>query len=190
MNLLKCYLEERYFEFEGNIEFEDTGNQDCPYVNFYELEIYEIKGEHREKFEPQGYTWSGAEIDCYYAINDVLGRYSRNESGGFVMLFLCDSLKELYDKYKEDIAITIGDLHVPKKILFGSGPDIYDLALVTDKYIYYAYEDQFLMLDSKDGTIISDNYFAEVGCWNSLEEIHKGNEQLLLNPAQFPLNKQ
>ena len=189
MNLLKCYLEERYFEFEGNIEFEDNGNRDCPYISFCELEIYEIKGELRERFEPKGYTWSGTEIDCYYAINDVLGRYSRNETGGFVMLFLCDPLKEHYDKYRKDIAITIGSLQVPQKILFGNGPYIYDLALVTDKHIYYEYADHILMLDSKDGTITSDNYFAEVGCWNSIEEIQKGNEKLLLNPAQFPLNE-
>lgn len=53
---------------------------------------------------------------------------------------------------------------------------MYELTLVTNKYIYYNCEDLILMFDFDTRTICSDNYFAEEGYWSSVENIKNKKE--------------
>ena len=68
---------------------------------------------------------------------------------------------------------------IPNIILHNDMYLVYELLLVTDKYIYYAYDDLTLVLDIKDRTLISDNSFACDGLLETLENIRSGEEKAL-----------
>lgn len=50
----------------------------------------------------------------------------------------------------------------------------------TDRFLYYLYEyEGILMFRTEDGTVVSDNEFAEMGYWESKENVEKGTEHIL-----------
>lgn len=96
-----------------------------------------------------------------------------------------EEIKEMVDEYKND-AIEIkleekdGKIEkIPNIILHNDMYLVYELLLVTGKYIYYAYDDLTLVLDIKDRTLISDNSFACDGLFETLENISNGEEKAL-----------
>lgn len=109
----------RQFEFEGQVEVTKDGVGE-PVFDFDDLVIYEKKGQVREPYILKGSKWNGEEYDYSDAIADVIGRYSRNEAGGFEMIYLYDEIKKTVDVYRQEIAVTVENRRIPKKILYNS----------------------------------------------------------------------
>ena len=53
----------------------------------------------------------------------------------------------------------------------------YDLLLVTNKYRYYIYQDELILVDVKNGYVNDNSYIAEYFLADSFENISKGIEQ-------------
>ena len=107
MKLLECAMgkdiKRRTFEFSGELTRIEVENG---YVEIEadNLHIIETTGGTRVDFEPKGKTWQGKNIDSEYAMLDVISRYSRNETVGFEMLYLCESLQQFLDHYTKDVS--------------------------------------------------------------------------------------
>ena len=122
-------------------------------------------------------NWYGVRQTPDDALKDVAGRITRNETGMLTVNDIWPELKEALDEFKKYPAIT-GDRIVPYFIYYGGG--IAKLGHATERFLYYLYEyEGILMFRTEDGTVVSDNEFAEMGYWESKENVEKGTEHIL-----------
>lgn len=96
-------------------------------------------------------------------------------------IFIESGLQDIVNQFNnaEAIVLTVDNLQIPKAIMSHDLYNIYELALVTNDYIYYMCDDMTLMFTTDTHEIVSDNYFAEVGFFDSVENIKSGKENLL-----------
>lgn len=153
-----------------------------PYPEFNGLTATIEVGTAEEPYIPDTKNWHGESYNVEDMIQDHIASLIQQRTS-YNTLYLDDGLKDLVDVYTKDenIILTVKDLKIPKYVLSSNMYDIYELTMITDKYIYYVHDDQALMLDTNTHEIISDNYFASVGYMDSIELITKGsNEEILL----------
>ena len=191
MKIFECAFpvegERRQFRFDGQIERIPLHllEKEKVTMEFEDVKILEFINGSYEPFMITNKTWTGYQIDEDDAFADVLSRYSRNVSG-FEALYVHDSIRAVLEKLETGDIIAENGRNIPKEVINGffvgsSGSfDILGLLLVTDKYTYYAVdENDAIMLDTATGELISDNYFASVGLYDSLEAIKTGEETLI-----------
>ena len=191
--LVKCRKDGSDFSFFGNFTTETEkdlitdkeGNRiwiHYPYCEFSDITVTQVVNGEEIIYEPKGYRWNGTKYCAESMLEYLIAALIRKDS----TFEVCDLNKELgavvewYHK-PENIVFDCNGNPVPRLIL---GNDLYlsfELSLVTDKYIYYLRDDLALMLSTETHEIISDNYFADVGFWESVASIRKkdGNETLL-----------
>ena len=140
--------------------------------------VYKEKDGVLSPFVIKAVNWYGVRQTPDDALKDVAGRITRNETETLTVNDIWPELKEALDEFKKYPAIT-GDRIVPYFIYYGG--DIAKLDYATDRFLYYLYEyEGILMFRTEDGTVVSDNEFAEMGYWESKENVEKGTEHLLL----------
>ena len=191
MKIFECAFpvegERRQFRFDGQIERIPLHlpEKEKVTMEFKDVKILEFINGSYEAFEVINKSWTGRQLDEDDAFADVLSRYSRNMSG-FEALYVHDVLREVLEKLETGDIVLENGRKVPKEVINGffigsSGSfDVLGLLLVTDKYTYYAVdENDAIMLDTATGELVSDNYFASVGFFDSLEAIKTGEEKLI-----------
>lgn len=129
-------------------------------------------------------NWFGERQTPADALKDAAGRITRNETGSFAVNDIWPELREALDEFKKYPAITGGRI-VPYFIYYRG--DIAKLDYATDRFLYYLYDHEgILMFRTNDGTVVSDNEFAEMGYWDSKENVEKGAEHILLFTKYSP----
>ena len=165
--LVKCRKDGSDFSFFGNFTIEtgkhlntdEKGNRiwiHYPYCEFSNITVTKIVDGKEIKFEPNGYRWNGTKYCAESMLEYLISALIRKDST-FEVCNLNEELGDVVEWYQ------------------------FELSLVTDKYIYYLRDDLVLMLSAETHEIISDNYFADVGFWESVESIRNndGEESLL-----------
>ena len=139
--------------------------------------VYKEKDGVLSPFVIKAVNWYGVRQTPDDALKDVAGRITRNETETLTVNDIWPEFKEALDEFKKYPAIT-GDRIVPYFIYYGG--DIAKLDYATDRFLYYLYEyEGILMFRTEDGTVVSDNEFAEMGYWESKENVEKGTEHIL-----------
>lgn len=139
--------------------------------------VYKEKDGVLSPFIIKAVNWYGIQLTPADALKDVAGRITRNETETLTVNDIWPEFKEALDEFKKYPAIT-GDRIVPYFIYYGG--DIAKLDYATDRFLYYLYEyEGILMFRTEDGTVVSDNEFAEMGYWESKENVEKGTEHIL-----------
>lgn len=170
------------FSIYGDYEVEtgqDYNNKDYNYPEFYDLVAKSVENGKETDYQPTGTTWAGRK----YVVADMIQSYIASLIHGGTLynkIYLDDGLQKLVDFYntEEKIATTVNGVNIPKWILDNS-MNIYELILVTNEFIYYCFYDEYYMLRTSNHEVVSDNYFAEVGYMESIENIAKGTEELI-----------
>ena len=174
------------FEVEGDT-FNIYGSYECDkntgkytYPEFYDLTAKKIIGGKEVDYEPHGQSWTGRNYMVEDLIRDFIAKSTVN-SLLYSTIFIESGLQDIINQFNkaEAIVLTVGDLQIPKAIMSYDLYNIYELVLVTNDYIYYACDDMTLMFTTSTHEIVSDNYFAEVGYWDSVENVKSGKETLL-----------
>lgn len=160
----------------GDLKIVDENESKYPEIN--DIIVNEKISKTETEFIISGAAWNGRKYDNYDIVTSSISSYLREDVSSYIVSEVCDELQQLIDFYKIDKLI-INDRDIPKKILFGYDMHVYELTVVTNKYIYYTYDDMIVMLDINDGSVISDNYFAEVGFFDSKENVDNGDEKLI-----------
>lgn len=165
---------------ELDIFTEGVNMIDFKYPEFCDITATNIVDDREEDYVPVGETWAGRKYTATDMIEFLISALIKGDET-YTKLNLESGLQELVNDYLTDdkIAIAVNGKKIPKRILTNTMYDLYQLILVTDAYIYYVHEDQTYMLSTEDHTVISDNYFAEVGYWDSVENVKSGKETLL-----------
>lgn len=140
--------------------------------------VYEyIEGEKKE-FIITTVDWAGRRLNTLDAFNDIISRLSRNETGWMRINNLDISLRNLVETFHRHSALTWEGRNIPYFILFDGY--MAALAFATDQFLYYENEmGDILMFSTADGTLISDNEFAEIGFEESQEMSADGQETVL-----------
>lgn len=181
MKILDFDLEGSHFIIEADILPRQGADDEmeCQWLqyDFENTQIYKETDGVVSPFRITGVAWAGYQLTADHALNDVIGRISRNETGKLTVHYVCTELQKFFDELKKYPAIS-GERTIPY-FIFHRG-DIARLAYATNEFLYYAdNNDMPLMLRTDDGTIVSDNEFADMGLSESEENVENGTEHIL-----------
>ena len=184
MKILDINLEGGHYIFDADVSrCKKTDNdRGCQWLRHIldDIRVHNVYKETDGVISPfviKAVNWYGVRQTPDDALKDVAGRITRNETGTLTVNDIWPELKEALDEFKKYPAIT-GDRIVPYFIYHGG--DIAKLDYATDRFLYYQYScEGLLMFRTEDGAIVSDNEFAEMGYWESKENVEKGTEHIL-----------
>lgn len=184
MKVLDFFLEGEHYIIDADISWCKKMDKDrgCQWLRriLDDTKVYNVYKEKDGVLSPfviKAVNWYGIQLTPADALKDVAGRITRNETETLTVNDIWPELKEALDEFKKYPAIT-GDRIVPYFIYYGG--DIAKLDYATDRFLYYLYEyEGILMFRTEDGTVVSDNEFAEMGYWESKENVEKGTEHIL-----------
>lgn len=184
MKVLDFLLEGGHYIIDADISWCKKMDKDrgCQWLRriLDDTKVYNVYKEKDGVLSPfiiKAVNWYGIQLTPADALKDVAGRITRNETETLTVNDIWPELKEALDEFKKYPAIT-GDRIVPYFIYYGG--DIAKLDYATDRFLYYLYEyEGILMFRTEDGTVVSDNEFAEMGYWESKENVEKGTEHIL-----------
>ena len=165
----------RHFEiWAESISFEDH-ESNIPACIADDIQMYEFTESGKVPFRPNCRDWFGTLITVEEALDDVLGRLTRNETGTLNMIYLDSELEKYVALYLKRIAAEFDGRKIPYEILFKE--ERAHLVFATDQFLYYLDELGCVnMFRTCDGTLVSDNEFAEIGFYESEEAIETGDE--------------
>lgn len=167
-----------HLQFRGHFILEDGSNTNMEF-DFEELSVFEMKKGKMIPFHPKGYKFIGGKMGPLDVMCEVLSKYVLKNPDADIQ-YMDPKLQKFIDGLTLE-KVNVGDMSLPKQIIYGSCQDIYDLFFVTNKYIFYALDEDFLMFDYKSKAVIADNYFAKVGWINSTKAIQKGEQKMLFS---------
>lgn len=155
-------------------------NDITPYLEFYNLKSTQEVDEKETPFIPEGSNWAGRHFDESDMINEFICDVILDGTT-FRSVYICPKIQQVINYYvKPDrIALSYKERKIPQTILWNDMYVAYSLLLVTDKYLYYCYEDIFYMFGVEDHVLIADGYFAEEGFWQSVQHVKSGKEKLI-----------
>ena len=145
--------------------------------DFDNTQVYKETDGAVSPFQITAVAWAGYQLTADHALKDVIGRISRNETGKLTVHYVCPELQEFFDELKKYPAIS-GERTIPYFIFHGG--DIAKLAYATNEFLYYEDSNYMpLMFRTVDGTLVSDNEFADMGLYESEENVENGTEHIL-----------
>lgn len=146
-------------------------------AEFSNLKAYTVYEDKEIPYTPIGVTWVGR----HYEVEDMIKGFLENlimQGDLYTKIYLNEELWRMVLEYHKEVVL-IDDISITKHILNSCYNGTYELLMVTSDNIYYINDDMTLMLTFPERNLVSDNYFAEVGYFESLENIQNGKEKLL-----------
>lgn len=172
------------FHIDGEVTLENMKDTHT-YPDFSNLSAtVEIDGTEKP-YEPTGRNFVGHS----FTVEDMITGYVKSlimDDKEYEKVFLINELQQLVDSYRSDMITLEGKPSAPRYILGGDMLDLFQLVFMTDKFVYYNDGgDRYLMYDTDTHALIADNYFAEIGFSESLEDCSKGSETCLYKSEDF-----
>lgn len=157
--------------------------EDSKLVSYKGMEFSDISATHmvngqEEVYTPMGSSWAGHKYNATDVLEFFIAAIIRGDDSHRA-LYIDDGLNEYIDSYTSNVAVSVAGKTIPSRIPNNKLYCVYQLYLVTDQYTYYLHDDEVLMLSTENHIVVSDNYFAEVGFWDSVNNIKQGKETLL-----------
>lgn len=179
--LARFEVENRTFEVSGSYEINkdiDINKDMYHYPEFFDLTAREVVNGKGTDFEPSGHTWAGRKYDVEDMISTFLSSLIKN-SDEYKSFYLDAGLQEMVGEYTKDVVLSLKGKEIPRRILSVDMFNLYELLFVTNEYIYYNHDELILMLTSDTHEVVSDNYFAEVGLFDSFDNVLARTETLI-----------
>ena len=181
MKILDFDLEGNHFIIEADISLrqkaDDNMKSHWPHYFFENTQVYKEIDGVVSPFPITAVTWYGCQLTADHALEDVVERITRNETGKLTVREVCPELQEFLDEFNKYPAIS-GERTIPYFILLDG--DIARLAYATNRFLYYADGNNMpIMFRTDDGTLISNNEFADIGLFNSKQCVQDGTERIL-----------
>ena len=144
-------------------------------------------------YVPTKRSWNGRRFVVDDMLENVLAYHILGNTQTCQLLYIEEGLKAFIDSFHTDdnFVLEVSGLKIYKHALSLDLSDLLTLNLVTKECIYYVSDCKFYMLDTSDHFLLSDNEFAEMGYWDSIEEIQNGSDTLLWGelPSEEEINK-
>ena len=138
MKILDFDLEGNHFIIEADVSPHQKADDEmeCQWLqyDFENAQVYKETDGIVPPFQITAVAWAGYQVTADHALNDVIGRISRNETGTLTVHYVCPELQAFFDELKKYPAIN-GERTVPY-FIFHSG-DMARLAYATNEFLYY-----------------------------------------------------
>ena len=179
MKILDFNLEGNHFIINADITERFNSGDDliclCPV--FHNTHVFKEEDGAVSPFKITAVSWSGYQPTPDDALKDMVEKISRNERGTLTVHYICPEIQNFFDELKKYPAIN-SERSVPYFIYFHG--EIARLAYATNEFLYYAdSNDMPMMFRTDDGTLVSDNEFADMGLYESEQNVEAGTEQIL-----------
>ena len=168
--------EDLHFIAYGNFNTKTSECEKFPIPLFSNIALQKVVDGNAIDWTPTATTWAGIPINGEDAMESMLGRFTANDETVEV-LYLNDEIQKFVAQYKGEIAFEYEGHKIPKYIYHGFDGTL-DLAFATDHFCYYGLED-LIMLRTNNGELVSDNAFAEIGLFESVQGVKEGEEKHL-----------
>lgn len=181
MKILDFNLEGNHFIIEADLSqrLKTDDDMECQWLRylFKNTQVYKEADGVVSPFSITVVNWAGYHLTPDDALKDMFGRISRNETGTLAVHYICPELKEFFAKFQKYPAIS-SERTIPYIIFHNN--DIARLMYATNEFLYYAdSNDMVLMFRTDDGTLVSDNEFADIGLYESEQNVEDGTEHIL-----------
>ena len=181
IKILDFDLEGSHFIIEADISLrqkaDDNMESHWPRYFFENTQVYKETDGVISPFPITAVTWYGCPITANHTLEDVVERITRNETGKLTVREVCPELQEFLNEFNKYPAIN-GERTIPY-FIFQDG-DIARLAYATNRFLYYADGNNMpVMFRTDDGTLISNNEFADIGLFDSKQRVQEGTEYIL-----------
>lgn len=139
IKILDFDLEGSHFIIEADISLrqkaDDNMESHWPRYFFENTQVYKETDGVISPFPITAVTWYGCPITANHALEDVVERITRNETGKLTVREVCPELQEFLNEFNKYPAIN-GERTIPY-FIFQDG-DIARLAYATNRFLYYA----------------------------------------------------
>lgn len=148
-----------------------------PYIHIQNGKMFEIVNGEAQPFTPRPKNDTGEPFSVAEVLQDLLMRIIRNETGIMELV----SVNEIVSAYRKAFRGTIATFRtreIPYFIIFDKR--FLKLVYATDRFLFYDDELEMpVMFRTDDGTLVSNNEFAEIGFWESVDAVKNGAESEL-----------
>lgn len=139
--------------------------------------MFEIVNGEAQPFTPRPKNDTGEPFSVAEVLQDLLMRIVRNETGIMELV----SVNEIVSAYRKAFRGTIATFRtreIPYFIIFDKR--FLKSVYATDRFLFYDDELEMpVMFRTDDGTLVSNNEFAEIGFWESVDAVKNGAESEL-----------
>lgn len=163
------------FMLYGDVPEFRLDQDSLPYLHIQNGRITEIKNGYAQPFTPRPKNNTGEPFSVEEVLQDVLLRLARNETGVMEPVFVSEVVKTYVEAFHKAIAAHKGR-DIPYYIIFDRR--FLKLMFATDRFLFY--DDSLempVMFRTEDGTLVSNNEFAEIGYQESVDAIEEGTEK-------------
>lgn len=158
-----------------------VGVEPFKYPEFDDLQATRVVDGKEIPYTPAGSAWNHK-----FQVDDMINSALAAAIWGatkniYQILFLHKDLQEFIDGFRseENCVLSASGLKIYKYILSSDLSMQYQLDLVTDQYIYYSNESLVYVFNTSDHNLLSDNEYADISYWNSVDAVKNGTEKLL-----------
>ena len=170
------YIKKRFMLYGDVPEFR-LDLDSIPYLHIQNGRITEIRDGNARPFTPRPKNRTGEPFSVEEVLQDVLLRLARNETGVMEPVFVSEVAKTYVDAFHKAIAAH-KRRDIPYYIIFDRR--FLKLAFATDRFLFY--DDSLempVMFRTEDGTLVSNNEFAEIGYLETVDAVEEGTEVML-----------
>lgn len=184
--LLDFWTNISWKDIEGHCHFRIYGNlpamvltlDNVPYLLFNDGEMYQVVNGKEEPFTLRVKDDAGNRFTPQEVIQDCMERLARNETGGFEVEYACDLIQAYVKAFKETVANSSLARPIPYFIIFNDR--LLKLSYATDMFLFYDDELEMpVMFRTIDGSLVSNNEFADIGLYESMDAVQAKKETLL-----------
>ena len=183
MKILDFDLEGSHFIIKADISPRQEADDDmeCQWLqcDFENTQVYKETDGVVSPFQITAVAWAGYQLTADHALKDVIGRISRNETGKLTVHYVCPELQEIFDELKKVSGYQQGN-ELFRTFNFSRRRYCKIWQYATNEFLYYEDSNYMpLMFRTVDGTLVSDNEFADMGLYESEENVENGTEHIL-----------
>ena len=192
MLLLNFWTNIRWKDVKGHFRFRVYGNNpflvlnldNVPYLIFNDGDMVQVVDGKEEPFTLRVKDDAGNRFTPQDVVQDCMERSARNETDGFEVEYACDLIQAYINAFKETVANSSLVRIIPYFIIFNDR--LLKLSYATDKFLFY--DDMLempVMFRTIDGSLVSNNEFAEIGFWQTVDAVQE-KEEKQLEIRQYP----
>lgn len=155
-----------------------------PLITFDDGVVYKIVDGKEIPFTPRIKDKLGNRFTAQDIVQDCLERIARNETDGFEVERACDVIQAYTNAFMESVANDSLVRPIPYYIIFDNR--LLKLQYATNRFLFYDDTMEMpVMFRTVDGSLVSNNEFAEIGLLQTMDAVQE-KEEKQLEIRQYP----
>lgn len=148
-----------------------------PFIQMEDKEMFQVLENGEVPYQPRLKSDHSGRFTIEEIMKDVLERLARNETGILVPVYISNIVMEYVCGFRHHV-IETDTRRIPYFIPFENR--LLGLVYATKEFLFYDdLLDLVVMFRTKDGTLVSNNEFAEIGFFESLDSVRDGTTKPL-----------